>query len=181
MIELVHCDDALLAAALDDVWALSQRLSARVAEGLIDDEFRQAFQFSLDELRKKPELRGWWTVLFVLREPEGATVCGAGGFRGPPRDGMVELGYSIAPSLRGRGLASEAARQLVEYALADARVSKVQAHTLSVANASTRILEKLGFVRVEEYVNPAEHTDPVWRWELRRGGGNAVDPREIAS
>ena len=168
MIELQHCDEALLAAMLDDERALSRRLSARVAEGLIDDEFRQAFRFSLDELRRKPELRGWWTVLFILTKPERA-VCGAGGFRGPPTpSGMVEIGYSIAPSLRGRGLATEAARLLVEYALADARVSLVQAHTLSVANASTRILEKLGFARVEEYVNPTEHTDPVWRWERRR-------------
>lgn len=34
MIEVVHCDEALLAAALDDLPALAARLGAQVAEDL---------------------------------------------------------------------------------------------------------------------------------------------------
>ncbi|HUJ27428.1 MAG TPA: GNAT family N-acetyltransferase [Myxococcales bacterium] len=168
MIDVVHCDEALLSAALDDVPALAARLRAAVPDGLIDDEFRQSFRYSLDELRKRPsELDGWWTVLFVLREPR--VVCGAGGFRGPPSSGgMVEIGYSIVPSLRGRGLATAAAGELVRHAFSDPRTATVQAHTLSQVNPSTRVLDKLGFVKVAEYLNPAEHPEPVWRWELRR-------------
>ena len=70
---------------------------------------------------------------------------GWGGFKGPPEQGVVELGYEIAESRRGRGLASAAARAMLEEAFADDRVASVIAHTLAERNASNRVLEKVGF------------------------------------
>ena len=166
-VEIVPCDTAHLAAAIEDVSALAALVGGEVAPGLIEDEFRGDFRFALAELQRRPELSGWWTALFV--QPSPRTVCGMGGFRGPPdASGMVEIGYSIAPGLRGRGLATEAARELVRIALADARVRWIQAHTLAQANASTRVLEKLGFRKVAELLDPKEHPDPIWRWRLDR-------------
>jgi len=166
-VEIVPCDVDHLAAAIDDPAALAARVGAAVPEGLIDDAFRGAFQFARDRLSRQPEIFGWWTALFVLAEPR--TICGMGGFTGPPdADGVVEIGYSIAPSLRGRGLATAAARELVRSAFADARVNWVRAHTLAQHNPSTLVLEKVGFRKIGELIDPAEHPDPIWRWRLDR-------------
>ena len=70
---------------------------------------------------------------------------GWGGFKGPPQDGVLELGYEIAASHRGRGLATAAVEAMLAEAFADGRVERVIAHTLPERNASTRVLEKSGF------------------------------------
>lgn len=108
----------------------------------------------------------WYGHLIVHRET--LTVVGFGGYKGPPVDGEVEIGYSIAPAHRGRGHATSAVAQLVERATAGG-VAVVSAHTLSEESASTRILARAGFARTEVVVD--EELGDVWRWELRVRGG----------
>jgi RimJ/RimL family protein N-acetyltransferase len=164
----VPCDIDHLTAAIDDPRALGARLEAGIADELIESEWHDAFRFARAELERRPEIYGWWTALLLLDEPR--LICGMGGFKGPPEaDGTVEIGYSIAPALRGRGLATLAARELVRIAFADPRVKRVQAHTLAEPNASTRVLEKIGLVKVAELTDPDEADGPpVWRWRLER-------------
>lgn len=91
---------------------------------------------------------------------------GWGGFKGAPRDGVVEIGYEVAKARQGQGLASAAIRGMVAEAFADERIFAVVAHTLAHPNASARVLEKLGF----EYDGEAEEDgETVWRYLLRRG------------
>jgi RimJ/RimL family protein N-acetyltransferase len=166
-LQVIHGDVEMLGAAVDDPPALGKRLNAELAAGLIDDEWRGAFNYSRDELQRKPELFGWWTCIFLLERPR--TVCGMGGFKGPPDvDGTVELGYSIAPAFRGQGLATQAAREMLRMAFADLRITAVFAHTLAERNASTRVLEKCGFTKVAEMIVPSEGIFPVWRWRIAR-------------
>jgi len=77
---------------------------------------------------------------------EGSTdeVIGTAGFFGAPRDGVVELGYGIVPSRQRHGYATEAARALIELALAQPGVSEVVAHAEPGNAASIRVLEKNG-------------------------------------
>jgi [ribosomal protein S5]-alanine N-acetyltransferase len=92
-------------------------------------------------------------------------VIGLCGFNGPPDcDGVVEIAYSIAPGYQHRGYATEVARSLVDFASQDRRVRIIRAHTLAQSNASTRVLEKCGFKRTGETVEP-ESNVAVWRWE----------------
>jgi len=55
------------------------------------------------------------------------------------------------------------AARLVELA-GSAGIRRVRAHTLPEGNASTRILEKLGFERIGETIKDPE-AGQVWRWE----------------
>jgi RimJ/RimL family protein N-acetyltransferase len=89
-------------------------------------------------------------------------VVGLGGFYGPPADGSVEIGYSVAPAHRGRGHATEAARRWIEIATARG-VRTVLAHTLAEDNPSTAVLRRLGFRRTDELVDPE---GAIWRWDL---------------
>ena len=88
------------------------------------------------------------------------TVIGDAGFKGKPgSQGMVEIGYSVLPAYRGQGFATEAARALVDWALAQPEVKRIIAECSPDNVASIRILEKLGMQR-------REANGGILRWEL---------------
>lgn len=109
-----------------------------------------------------------WTCGFVARLRHEATVVGTCGFKHPPKDGLVEIAYGVDPEFRGRGLATEMAARLADFAFDDPRVDVVIAHTLPASGPSPRVLEKCGFTRVADVVDPEDGL--VWRWERRRDG-----------
>ena len=103
----------------------------------------------------------WHTQLIVHRADRA--LIGLGGFKGPPTDGRVEIGYGISPAYRHQGYATEAAQLMVDTARA-AGVTTVIAHTLPETNHSTRLLTTLGFAQTTTVDDPDD--GPVWRWEL---------------
>ena len=135
-----------------------------VAEGLragfISDEVSPAWLAQLHKsVAEDPWLHG-----FAIVPREERLVAGSAGFKGPPDDhGVVEIAYGIAPAFQGRGYATEAADACTAFAFTDGRVRLVRAHTLPTRNASTRVLEKCGFMRTGEVEDPED--GPVWRWE----------------
>jgi [ribosomal protein S5]-alanine N-acetyltransferase len=105
-----------------------------------------------------------WLHGYAVVDRECRAVVGMVGFKGAPdAEGIVEIGYGIAPGFEGRGYATEAARAVVAFALGDHRVIRVRAHTLPTPNASTRVLAKCGFQRIGEVEDPEDGL--VWRWE----------------
>jgi RimJ/RimL family protein N-acetyltransferase len=107
-----------------------------------------------------------WVHGFVVRLRTTGEVVGQGGFKGPPRDGVVEIAYGIETEHRGRGYATETAAALVEHAFACADVRLVTAHTLPDNGASRRVLMKCGFEYVGDVVDPEDGL--VWRFEKHR-------------
>ncbi|GAA2095010.1 hypothetical protein GCM10009841_05870 [Microlunatus panaciterrae] len=74
----------------------------------------------------------------------GVLVVGDAGFHGPPGPGgVVELGYNVVPSLRRRGIATAACRQLVQLAW-QYGAAGVVAETTAENVASQRVLAKAG-------------------------------------
>ena len=163
MLLVEPCSVAQLEAMAESAEVFTENFGLPVAPGL--EFLPQMLAFSIKALRERRVARKWWTHLFILEEPR--IVVGIGGYKGnPSRDGIVEIGYSIAPCYEGRGLASEAAKVLIERAFASGRVKTVRAHTLPCETASTSILKKVGMTRTET-VRDGED-GPVWRWERRR-------------
>ncbi len=107
-----------------------------------------------------------WMFGFALVHQAYQQVIGSASFKGPPNgSGSVEIAYGVIPSFQGQGYATEAAQELVAFAFRDRRVSAILAHTLPTRNASTRVLEKCGFVFVGEVIDPEDGR--VWRWQRR--------------
>lgn len=104
-----------------------------------------------------------WGTCLLFDDDE--VLVGLVGFKGPPHDGAVEIGYSVAPERQGRGLATSAAKQLIERARA-AGVERVLAHTLPEPGPSTSVLEKCGFEYTGVVTDPDGQEGDVWRWEL---------------
>jgi len=110
----------------------------------------------------------WWMYFFVHRERK--RLIGSGGFQGGPDDsGIVEIGYTISPSYRGRGYGTEAARALVNMAFGFSKVKGIRAKTVSAPNASIRVLEKCGFCFDQELMD--EYNGVIWHWIKRRPSG----------
>jgi RimJ/RimL family protein N-acetyltransferase len=151
---------SVLEAALTSDEALAAATGCAVEPGWAT--FVGALEATRDAVRADPSSVAWGPRLFIDDPPR---VVGWGGFKGPPANGVVELGYEIAERLRGRGLATAAAREMLREAFADQDVSTVIAHTLSEPNASNHILEKLGFRHDGERTEGAE---TVWRYVYRR-------------
>jgi len=83
----------------------------------------------------------------------------------PLEDGEVEIGYGMAPAYQGRGLATQAARALTDEALAQG-ASRVSAFTAPDNTASCRLLQRIGYVRDGEMIDPDDGL--VWRWVRER-------------
>jgi [ribosomal protein S5]-alanine N-acetyltransferase len=150
---------AHLIALQSDRTAFGRLIGSPVPEGW--PEFPESIGFTLDRLREHPDEGDWWMHFFI----SGDALVGSGGFVGPPQDGVVEIGYELAPAFRGNGLGIAAAGALVEKARATGAAALVIAHTLAHDNPSTGVLRRLEFQRIRELVDPEE--GPIWRWELR--------------
>jgi len=126
---------------------------------------KDAMSYSYEYLKSHPGALGWWTYLFI-HAADNALI-GLGGFKGEAdADGIVEIGYSIAPGYRLRGLATEASHGMIDYAFSHPHVRGVIAHTLPERNPSTRVLERVGMKHDGVGNDPDE--GEVWRWSLKR-------------
>jgi RimJ/RimL family protein N-acetyltransferase len=101
--------------------------------------------------------QGWG--LFVIMRTHDLTAVGGAGFHGPPAHGSVEIGYDLSVSGRGFGWATDAARVLSEWALAQPEIEAVMATTDPLNTASQAVLDRVGFHRV------ADRGD-LWAFEL---------------
>ena len=165
-LQLIPCELKHFEAILGDEKELASMLGVE-----IDDDWlgfpaaREAMQPSFEYLKAHPSARGWWMYLLVHRA--NRTLIGLVGFKGvADASGMVEIGYSLSSAYRLRGLATEAARALVDYAFSHTHVRRVDAHTLPERNGSVRVLEKVGM----KFTGTVEDPDDgeVWHWTLSR-------------
>ena len=137
-------------------------LGAAVPEGWPDEELQGLLEVYEPRLRTDPSLLGFgpWVAIAA------GEVVGSAGFVGRPNEGgEVELGYGILEGHRNRGYATEAARALVAWALAQPNVEQVVARSERSNDASNRVLEKLGLTRVR-----AEGGEARWISPVRAGG-----------
>jgi RimJ/RimL family protein N-acetyltransferase len=118
----------------------------------------RAFCASLEAIRQAPEARLWGDRIALTRDGERRIV-GSVIFHGRPDDnGLVEVGYGVEESAQKQGFATEAVAACVEWVLTQPRVKKVRATTPPWHQASIRVLEKCGFVRIglEDHENLGE-------------------------
>ena len=138
MIELLQLDLAKIAIA---------RGGPTTFEGLAVVDGGLPPTFILDgaanSIRDGGPVRWYGPLLFV--DPLRRRIVGSGIFKGEPTAGWVEIGYGVAPSVQGRGHATDAVVALVRHAFAQAGVHTVYAETGVTNVASRRVVQKVGF------------------------------------
>jgi len=157
-----------LAALLRGELAL-RAIGVEIATDLVDLPVERAIRAKLGKMERAPAADHPWLSywLMVLRSEDRGI--GLLGFKGVPSEGEVEIGYGIVSSQRARGLTTEAAARLIEWAFLDPRCRAVTAVGVLEDNvASARVLAKLGMRRIRQ---DADRSD--WRLDADGFPGRA--------
>lgn len=112
-----------------ELWLANSR--QRFAEGM-------AIKWSLDQAAVSDAI-GAITLSFGARNAKAAT-----------------LGFVLARAHWGQGLATEAAREVLRYALETLALEQVAAEVVARNLASLRILAKLGFKHIESFIDESD-------------------------
>jgi ribosomal-protein-alanine N-acetyltransferase len=115
--------------------ATSSNLNTYVAVEANWEGFPEVIRF-LTEANRPEALSEWG--LYLVFDDDGVLV-GNAGWKGEPINGAAELGYAVAPSRQGRGIATAVVRELVTRAVA-AGLREVIAHTRAAESPSTSVL-----------------------------------------
>jgi RimJ/RimL family protein N-acetyltransferase len=109
------------------------------------DELAGFLPIQLKRMEAGPTRRDWMARLMIARDGELIGHCG---FHGPPEVvGRAEIGYTVFVPFRGWGFATEAAKALTEWALAQGE-KRVFASVSPDNGPSLAVIRHLGFAQV---------------------------------
>ena len=163
---LVRGDDAAAAAAVGlpvpgpvmaDTWLWNYRLQQLVADPACAP----------------------WLVRLVVAQPDGQdeVIVGHAGFHGPPdARGMVEIGYSVLPEYRRRGLARAAVAELFAFAVRHGATT-VRASVSPGNTPSLRLIASYDFVQVGEQMDEIDGRELVFERPLPEPASEIHEPR----
>ena len=184
-LRLIPATAALARAELTDRDEFARRLSATVPDEWPPEILADAQPVFLECIEAKPDQVGWYVWYAMMRTSREALslladvddiLMAAGGFKGPPQDGTVEIGYSVLPRFQGQGYATEMVRGLVDWAFRQPGVARIAAETTADNLPSMRLLRRLGFSGTEPAVEPG-HVRLVLERAAYQALGPTLHPR----
>jgi len=114
-------------------------------------EYQSLVQISKADLEKQYEKLGPEEKRFLIEKKDGNRIGGISHF---PAGKILEIGYVLIPSERGKGYGTEAVKIMADYLFLSKDIVRVQAHTDVRNVASQKVLEKAVFKKEE----PCENT-----------------------
>ena len=106
----------------------------------------------------KPKFEGQTGVIYAITDSETGDLLGAINLLDiSVEDTRCEIGYWVAHSHWKRGICTEAARELINYAQSEFGITRVIARCLARNPASARVMEKLGLVQEGRLVKHVNH------------------------
>ena len=135
-------------AELNNRHEFARLIDAEVPGNWPPESAADALPLFLEWLEAAPQNVGWfgWYAVTNKFAAQAPTLIGSVGFLGPPRDGVVSIGYSVLPQFQRAGFATEMVASLIQWAKGDEAVARIVAETEWANPASVRVLSKLGFV-----------------------------------
>lgn len=145
---MLTMDDLLL--WLHDPPELARRMDVTNLEEQLNDQLEKVFRSRIDKIFHDRDNLFWYTYFAVVVK-EIKSIIGLIGFKGTPdRNGWSEIGYEIKPSFQNLGYATEAVRVFRDWTFRNTSIKAIFAETERPNISSQRVLEKTGFLRVEE-------------------------------
>jgi RimJ/RimL family protein N-acetyltransferase len=83
-----------------------------------------------------------------------------------PAGGVIDIGYGIAPSRQGRGIAGRAIGEIVAWARSSEQVVAITAETSVTNIPSQRVLIRNGFAQVGDRVDVEDGPLLCWRCDV---------------
>lgn len=158
--------DMARAAAAGDLSDFGRLLDAHVPPDWPPPIMADAQENLVWMIESGARLAGALSWYMVLREKH--LLVGFVGFKGPPRDGRVDIGYAVLDAHQRQGYASEAVRALTHWAFLDTRVQRIVAETMPDLTASIRVIEKCGYALIDTNAIGHEGEKSVVQYEMRR-------------
>jgi RimJ/RimL family protein N-acetyltransferase len=164
LMQIAVGDLRLLALSQVPAWLLSSTLAEAMPPPFVADR-------SLQQLGAgKPQV--WCAPFYMLRSSD-ALVVGSCGFKDMPTQGRVEIAYGVAPEARRQGMAGAAVAQLLRIAGASDAVFQVLAQVSPTNIASTRVVQRLGFLPCGQQLDHAGEMLVQWVCRVGRVGQHA--------
>lgn len=158
--DLILLDAETLAALAGARWADAAARSGIAIPSIDAAGDVRNFARRRDDVLRAPADATWYLRAIVLRDTR--LMAGRISFHGPPEDGVAELGYSVFPPLRRRGLAREAAEAMMAWAHREHGVGRFR---LSIGDWNTPSLSMaaaMGFTRRGEQMDPEDGLEFVF-------------------
>jgi len=136
--------------------AISNGTLSRISEYYHNEEWpendlKEAFPVFI-ELLKENGNDGF--NIWLIVEKKSNQIIGSAGYIGrPDNEGIVEIGFGIIPSKRGKGFCYESVEALLKWGLSHDEVKNIIAQCDKSNIASRKTLEKLGFEYIGEKDN----------------------------
>jgi len=112
-------------------------------------DWRSMWRMRSEQARQDPSCVAW--VTGVIWDEDRHLAVGCAGFHAPPdTEGMVEIGYAVAPIHRRHGYARAALEMLLERARGEPAVRKVRVTIAPENSASHDLAAQYGFTAVGE-------------------------------
>jgi RimJ/RimL family protein N-acetyltransferase len=162
---LIVADDAVFAGLAQGTAPAGLRL---VPGGIEDDDIMAMLRALAASVSETFAPAAW----LIIEEGEAVGMCS---LKNAPGDGAaVEIGYGIAPSRQGYGIATRAVADVLAWARTDPRVAKVTAETAIENFASHKVLERNGFARAGRRMDDEDGELLCWERQTRSVGEEAV-------
>jgi ribosomal-protein-alanine N-acetyltransferase len=149
-------------AVLDAFLAGDRDAAGRLVDFAIPEEFPGdaigLVRYRRDQIARDADWLPWSLRAIVLREPD-RVMAGYANFHGPAGvndlgvPGAAETGYTVFPAYRGRGIATEVALAMMDWAAREHGVRHFISGVTPDNAPSLRVNDKLGFRRTGDFVD----------------------------
>ncbi|MFB7140972.1 GNAT family N-acetyltransferase [Gottfriedia sp. NPDC056225] len=127
-----------------------EKQNYRFASGWPIPVYKNLFPYKISRFQTHPKEEEYEGMIIHKRDK---LIIGDMGFKGgPDENGVMEIGYSIAPNYQGEGYATEMGKAFCKWGLQKANVTKIIAICSVYNYASIRVLEKMGMRKLKEEI-----------------------------
>lgn len=127
-----------------------ENLFYRFANGWPILVYKNLFPYKISRFQTHPSEEKYEGIIIHKMD---RLIIGDMGFKGgPDENGIMEIGYSIAPSYQGKGYATEMGRAFCNWGLQKENVTRITAICSIYNHASIRVLEKIGMIKEKEEI-----------------------------
>lgn len=138
-----------------------------------DERDQRFLNMRLRQMRAELASEVWLARAIVLRDADGPPVIGHIGFHGPPKEGRLEMGYTVLVPHRRQGIAQEAAETMMQWARLEHGIRRFVVSVSPQNGPSLVLTAKLGFRQVGEQWDDEDGLEYVF-------GLTLTDPATIA-
>ncbi|WP_186580741.1 GNAT family N-acetyltransferase [Aquibacillus kalidii] len=132
-----------ITAAIKGNYFLVKTLGFTIDDNWPNPDYKEIFPFLEEDFINDPSLASWSRL--VINKQDNRLIGDIGCKGRPDSKGVAEIGYSIVPTYRNQGIATEAVKALVTWLENAAEVKQVTAECLVENVASANVLKKAGF------------------------------------